>query len=261
MDTAAKAISLIRPGAHLSDRVRNKLAVWIDRASLPSALKEVYDDGDVRRAISNLGLEAAALEDGGLTAVEEHLLGRRNELPPSAPFGSFHDGTETLGRLCYAACRALQPAVVVETGVAYGVTSAYVLQALAQNERGSLHSIDLPPLGTKADQYVGYFVPQELRKRWSLRIGSARKLLPKVLQAAGAADIFIHDSLHTYAHMRMEFAAALDTLRPGGVLIADDVEGNRAFEEAVLDPRVACYSAIREKGKDAICGAIRIRAL
>ena len=180
----------------------------MDKASQPSALTNI-DDRDLHSAIEQLGLAAMALDDEGLIAIEKHLLARRGELPTSAPFGSFHNGTETLGRLCYAACRVLRPDVVVETGVAYGVTSAYVLQALAENGSGTLQSIDLPPLGTAAEKYVGYFVPKELRKQWKLRIGSARKLLPEVLQQTGGADIFIHDSLHTYAHMRMEFAAAL----------------------------------------------------
>jgi predicted O-methyltransferase YrrM len=151
--------------------------------------------------------------------------------------------------------------VVVETGVAYGITSAYILQALAENGEGELHSIDLPPLGPAAEKYVGYLIPHGLRKRWNLHIGPARKLLPEVLRKNGGADAFIHDSLHTYTHMTMEFAAALAALRPGGILIADDVQGNRAFEEAIGHLRVASWFAIKEQGKDAICGAMRLRDL
>ena len=35
---------------------------------------------------------------------------------------------------------------VVETGVAHGVTSRFILEALERNGRGFLWSIDLPPL-------------------------------------------------------------------------------------------------------------------
>ena len=44
-------------------------------------------------------------------------------------------------------------------------------------------------------------------------------------------DLFVHDSLHTYRNMRREFEAVWPHLRTGGVILADDVERNRAFGE------------------------------
>ena len=44
----------------------------------------------------------------------------------------------------YALCRKLKPDVVVETGVASGVSSSYILCALHENEHGQLYSIDVP---------------------------------------------------------------------------------------------------------------------
>jgi predicted O-methyltransferase YrrM len=232
----------------------------VDRLSEPSVLGNVRGENELRQGLSQIAFPVDHLAEEPLLAFESELSVRLEKLAGyQAPFGTFHNGTATLGRLCYVACRALRPLAVVETGVAYGVTSAYILKALGENGTGELHSIDLPPLGREAEKYVGYLVPQNLRNRWNLRIGPARKLLPKVFREIGGADIFVHDSLHTYAQMNMEFATAMTALRPGGVLIADDVEGNRAFEEAVLDPRVASWFAIREKNKDAICGAMRMK--
>ena len=45
--------------------------------------------------------------------------------------------------LQYMAIRAFQPEIVVETGVANGVSSSYILLALQKNERGALYSIGL----------------------------------------------------------------------------------------------------------------------
>jgi len=45
--------------------------------------------------------------------------------------------------LQYMAIRAFRPETVVETGVANGVSSAYILLALQKNERGALHSVSL----------------------------------------------------------------------------------------------------------------------
>jgi predicted O-methyltransferase YrrM len=175
------------------------------------------------------------------------------------PFGNFHNGSITLGRLCYAACRVLRPQLVVETGVAYGVTSAYILRALADNDSGELYSIDLPPLARDADDYIGCLIPRELRDRWRLFLGAARRILPEVLQGAGQPDLFLHDSLHTYSHMKWEIELVLPRLRGGGVLIADDIERNQAFQEALGNPLCAQWIAIRQAEKDAVCGAIRIK--
>ena len=150
--------------------------------------------------------------------------------------------------------------VVVETGVAYGVTSTYILSALEENGHGQLYSIDLPPLADDAEKYIGYFIRPELRGRWHLQIGPAQKLLRDLLLQTTTIDMFVHDSLHTYSHMKWEFEAALASLRPGGVLISDDIEGNRAFEEITRHPSISSWMAIRQQGKHAICGALRTRS-
>ena len=41
----------------------------------------------------------------------------------------------------------------------------------------------------------------------------------------------MHDSLHTHRNMRREFDTVWPHLREGGLLLADDVERNRAFGE------------------------------
>ncbi len=100
-------------------------------------------------------------------------------------------------------------------------------------------------------------MPNHLRESWSLNIGSAQKLLPKLLKQEGSLDMFVHDSLHTYEHMRWEFATVWKALQPGGVLIADDISGNRAFEEC-LQHRVDRWTAVRQDEKDSLCGILRM---
>lgn len=48
-----------------------------------------------------------------------------------------------LGLLLYVLARALKPEVVVETGVANGISSSFILKALDENARGRLCSVDL----------------------------------------------------------------------------------------------------------------------
>ncbi|MDA4120471.1 MAG: hypothetical protein OK436_07790, partial [Thaumarchaeota archaeon] len=80
----------------------------------------------------------------------------------------------------YLICRTVKPTVVVETGVASGLSSAYILQALEDNASGRLYSIDLPDADTEAllgvvltrlpeGRRPGWVVPEWLRARWDLR--------------------------------------------------------------------------------------------
>jgi predicted O-methyltransferase YrrM len=134
--------------------------------------------------------------------------------------------------LQYIAIRAFQPETVVETGVANGVSSAYILLALQKNQRGALYSIGLnDPQYLPAGKPLGWIVPEPLKSRWNLLIGDSRDLLPSLLAKLGTIDVFIHDSLHTYDHMRWEYQTAFPYLRPGGLLFSDDAAWNSAFSE------------------------------
>jgi predicted O-methyltransferase YrrM len=132
--------------------------------------------------------------------------------------------------LQYAAIRAVRPKIVVETGVANGVSSAYLLLALRANSCGSLYSIGLDEKGfIPRGKSLGWVVPAELRSRWRILIGDSREILPKLLAELGPIDVFIHDSLHTYEHMLWEYRAAYPSLCNGGLLFSDDALWNSAF--------------------------------
>jgi predicted O-methyltransferase YrrM len=134
-------------------------------------------------------------------------------------------------RLCYLACRLISPEVVVETGVAYGVSSAFILRAMEKNGRGTLYSVDLPPLRRRYERFWGIAVPHGLRGRWRLHRGTSASVLPRLLEEVPEVDLFVHDSLHTRRNMRREFDTVWPHLRNGAMLLADDVERNRAFGE------------------------------
>jgi len=132
----------------------------------------------------------------------------------------------------YALCRSLKPSVFVETGVASGASSAYILSALDKNNQGKLFSIDVPwqsvkenwkPFFTEEDmkeqpieQQSGWIIPDYLRSRWQLLLGKSSEKLPSLLKYLGAIDVFFHDSEHTYETMLWEFKTAWPCLRAGG---------------------------------------------
>ncbi len=177
----------------------------------------------------------------------ERVRAREEELSRSGRTGSSPGGrADAYSEVLYVLVRALRPETVVETGVALGYSSAYLLQALHDNGTGRLHSIDLPttdPEGrTNADgvrdrvhlgsaEDTGAVIPADLRDRWELTLGPSNPTLVSVLGKVGPIDIFFHDSEHSYENMMWEYRTAWPSLRPGGWLLSDDVHWNAAFPE------------------------------
>ena len=140
--------------------------------------------------------------------------------------------------------RVLKPRLVVETGVAQGISTYYFLKALELNGAGRLFSVDHPnrdPAGYSYDGKVdkvyvpeklspGWLVPDSLRGRWELRFGRSSEILPTL---DFEVDMFHHDSEHSYQNMMFEYEWALQHLVGGGVLSSDDVSWNRAFTDFV----------------------------
>jgi len=149
----------------------------------------------------------------------------------------------------YAAVRAFMPEVIVETGVASGVSSSYLLLALQKNRRGFLHSIELgDPRYLPLGKPPGWIVPEWVKASWDLHIGDSRVLLPQLLQVIGAIDIFIHDSLHTYDQMLWEYRAAYPFIRPGGLLFSDDAAWSPAFPEFCREVGARRWQVLRGVG-------------
>jgi len=145
-------------------------------------------------------------------------------------FGSWNDGDAGLVRAIWCLARHLQPAKVVETGVAHGVTSRFILEALQKNGRGHLWSIDVPPLERFLKKQVGVAVAGRYPDRWSYIKGSSRRRLPSLLSQLGQIDFFIHDSLHSERNVRFELDRAWAALGSGGVIVVDDVDANWGFK-------------------------------
>lgn len=139
------------------------------------------------------------------------------------PFPSFYNADKTLALLSYALVRYLRPQFVLETGVGYGVTSALVLFALERNGSGELVSIDLPSLADPEGLYVGLVVPEHLKSRWTLRLGSSRRCLPAILSGAREVGLFISDSANVYTLQRYEYEAVYPKLAAGGAALFNNI--------------------------------------
>jgi predicted O-methyltransferase YrrM len=192
---------------------------------------------------------ASTLGPGSALTRFPHPGARQRELTWQAthlgwPKPEFHH--RWFGESIYWLTRAVRPRAIVETGVEKGLTSYFWLRGLADNEFGTLYSIDLPTVGStervnadgrvdrshvETEARTGALVPPSLRKRWELTLGDATVELPALLARLGSIDIFFHDSDHSYGHQLWEYRTAWPVLREGGYLASDDVDWTAAFSD------------------------------
>jgi hypothetical protein len=163
-------------------------------------------------------------------------------------YGEYSDADLFFARAVWCSVTHLRAEVVVETGVAHGVTSRVILEALSRMAKGHLWSIDQPHLFDPTLRVqTGAAVPEALRSRWTYVEGSSRSRLPAVLRSVGHVDVFIHDSLHTARNTSYEMSRAFPVLTQGGVMIIDDISMHQGFRSFLRSgPDVAdivCRSA------------------
>lgn len=153
---------------------------------------------------------------------------RHRQFGPQSYLG-WNDGDPELVRAVWCLVRHLRPRTVVETGVAHGVTTRFILEAMERNGCGRLYSIDLPPNDPQAAGEIGFAVDGVAPQRWQLVRGSSRQRLPGLLAELGTIDLFVHDSLHSRRNVCFEVTAARRHLRAGGVVVVDDIDTNWGF--------------------------------
>jgi hypothetical protein len=219
-----------------------------------SVVRFLRGDGALASA---LGVSKLQIADWRRDLVQRaHLpsaLAAQYERVTGKPLSSYTAGC-TIGatnEVLYLIVRAIRPRRIVETGVAAGFSTAYLLQGLHDNQGGSLVSIDLPTTdpagrldadGTQDRAHVpsagltGFVVPPALRGPWTLQLGASKDLLPAAVEGT-PLDLFIHDSDHSYDNMRWEYSTAWPHLSAGGWLLSDDIDRNAAFAELVREVR------------------------
>ena len=126
--------------------------------------------------------------------------------------------------LIYSLVRLLKPAKVVETGVANGHSTFFILNALMKNQNGRLYSIDV-------SNDVGSLISEDLKPYWNLYVlpKKNKKTLNQYLNKIKPIDIFIHDSNHMYYWQMIEYESFLKNISSNGFILSDDVDSSYAF--------------------------------
>ena len=161
------------------------------------------------------------------------------------------------GLLIYIICKTINPKKIFETGVAYGHSSCFILEALSKNENSKLFSIDsiFRPWETK--EKIGSMIPEKLKRNWEINFGSSKNNLKKLLDREKEIDIFLHDSLHTYDNMIFEFETAWKYIKKDGFLLSDDISGNNAFYDFCQKNNLKPLILKQDNGKKLEMGIIR----
>jgi predicted O-methyltransferase YrrM len=149
--------------------------------------------------------------------------------------------------LIYYACEFTKAQNVLETGVAYGWSSLAILLSL-KKRNGTLYSSDMPYLAQDGDRYVGYIVPENLKKFWKLFRFADRESLPKIFKKASFFDVFHYDSDKSYYGRMWAYHQIYKRLKPGAVFISDDIGDNSAYQDFCNKKKIKT-SVVKYSGK------------
>jgi predicted O-methyltransferase YrrM len=129
----------------------------------------------------------------------------------------------------YGLTRWKRPTIVVETGGYLGMSSAFILKALVDEDlaQAKLYSLEMDQ-----DCDHGAFIATELRSQFVPLKGRVEDFLKRD-ELPSPIDMFLHDSSHRYRHMLWEFRQFWKRLSDGGLLVSHDVHYNAAFAEFV----------------------------
>jgi hypothetical protein len=140
-------------------------------------------------------------------------------------YPTFYAVTSDSSFLLYALVRLRRPASILETGVANGHSTYFLLHALRANGTGRLYSVDI-------SSDVGVLLDPAEREGWTflqLEDGQERKQFRAFVERAGSLDLFLHDSDHSYWWQMFEYRCAWAMLSPGGLFLSDDIDHSFAF--------------------------------
>lgn len=176
-------------------------------------------------ALQALGLDASFI--GRFAQEQPERLAAASAAVEQAGVGRMGGGADV--DLLYGLCVATGARRVLETGVAFGWSTLAILSAIEGRPAAHLISIDMPYLGASSDHLVGLAVPEDLRDGWTLRRGADRDELENAIADIEPLDIAHYDSDKSASGRLWAYALMWRGLRPGGLLMSDDIGDNFSF--------------------------------
>ncbi|KAA9133060.1 class I SAM-dependent methyltransferase [Marinihelvus fidelis] len=216
--------------SHMAGLVLRKFRKNHDSAALRAAAtawaNEQAEDADI--VLESVGLE---LNDESRFELPKALVTEAKERVSRCPLSM--GGPGDLDLIAQAVVR-IGAARVIETGVAYGWSSLAILAALEHNKGGRLVSVDMPYPKMDNEPWVGVAVPDRLRSLWKIiRKPDRNGLKEAIAEFDGQIDLCHYDSDKSWWGRRYAYPLLWRALRPGGILISDDIQDNFAFKNFV----------------------------
>ncbi|MBE3122250.1 MAG: class I SAM-dependent methyltransferase [Thermoplasmata archaeon] len=152
--------------------------------------------------------------------------------------------------ILYILVRLNRPSVCLETGVFYGGTTCFILNALRRNHFGKLISIDLPRnsddkmsrhylVGDSEDipqgLDIGFIVHPAQKERWTLIRGNSLEEIPRLNEKI---DLYNHDSDHSFAFIKQEMTLVWEKLNSNALIMADDLDWSNGFYSFCVEKKL-----------------------
>ena len=183
---------------------------------------------------------------------------------PEFPDRFSHVGRST-GELLQRAVADVQPKLSLEIGLAYGVSTLFICDAIAALRAPGMHIV-LDPyqhgkwrgIGLKNVKAAGSGPLIDFRAERS------EFALPKMVAEGLRVDLAFIDGLHRHDQVCMEFYFVNRLLRPGGIVLFDDAERpsvKRVIRQALAYPCYEMYGSTEPvRGGRSALGTLRMRA-
>jgi len=179
------------------------------------------------------------------------------------PLGHYHmDAGE--GALLQAAIQQAQPKVSLEVGMAYGLSTLFICEALASLRSDATHIVidpfqhqDWHGIGLRNAREAGY---ERMLKFYEER---SEFVLPRLLAEGVRLDFALIDGWHTFDQALVEFYYISRMLRVGGIVAFDDADWpslSRLLRYIVEYPSYEVFKS-KPKWKPSMLGRMRRRVV
>ncbi len=149
------------------------------------------------------------------------------------------------GELLQRAIRDVTPTVSLEIGLAYGVSTLFICDAIQQLPQPGTHIV-LDPFQNGKWRGIGLRNLREagLESLVEFHDTPSELFLPQLVAAGRQVDFAFIDGLHRFDQAFVEFFYVNRLLRPGGIVLFDDAERrsvNRVLRAALTYPAYEVY--------------------
>lgn len=149
---------------------------------------------------------------------------RRTVLPTGEEIGVTSDIDEACGRLLQRAIQVVRPRVGIEVGLAFGISTLHILEAL--HDCGGEKLIGMDP--AQHDRYWRGGGLQNIRNAgyehlYEFHEDTSQQVLPRLVSEGQRIEFAFIDGWHTFDHTLIDFFYIDQMLEVGGVVVFDDV--------------------------------------